>query len=54
MDDITIILSIFHGAFDVSRNIERIKSSKFIFIEFIIKNNSKQFKYSTFTPIKWS
>ena len=30
------------------------KSSKFIFIEFIIKNNSKIFKYSAFTPIKWS
>ena len=29
-------------------------SSKFIFIEFIIKKNSKQFKYSTFSSIKWS
>ena len=33
---------------------QKFTSSKFIFIEFIIKNNNKQFKYSTFTLIKWS
>ena len=61
-DRFNIKLKIFHIFLIVSQvkfyyklNLQfNILPNKFIFIEFIIKNNRNRYKYSTFTPIKWS